>query len=81
MKPNKIDYFECGEDSEFIQNGCRDEKMKLFMDFLIKTDVEFKIGNLDGARFIKLNNEIGCIFYDTGGIKFIKEEATENENP
>lgn len=67
MKTDKIDYFDGGTDSEFNEIGCRDEKMKLLTNFLLKTDFEFKIERFDRGKAIVIN-EVQFLFFDSGGI-------------
>ena len=79
MKPNKIDYFEAGNDAQFNQIGARDEKIKLLTNFLIKTDFEFSIEQWNEAKVVKLDKDkdIFIIFNDAGGISL---EQIEEQN-
>ena len=79
MKPNKIDYFETGEDNDFNQISSRDEKIKLLTDFLIKTDFEFSIECWNESKAIRIDREknVFIVFHDSGGISL--EELLEKE--
>ena len=70
MEPDKIDYFDAGEDNDFLEIGVRDRKMKLFVDFLIKAGIEFKVVDFDKGRIIELGEGIECLFFDAGRIIF-----------
>lgn len=77
MIPNKIDYFDGGDDDDFLGIGTRDEKIKLLLNFLIKTDIEFKVNNVDEGKMVDLGKGIYIMFYDEGGIVVNYEKENE----
>ena len=81
MEPDKIDYFEGGEDYRFLEIGVRDKKIQLLLNFLNKTDVEFKVINCNEGKVIELENNIQCVFYDSGRICFeLNEECADKSS-
>ena len=81
MKPDNIDYFDGGDESQFLDIGTRDRKMKLLTDFLLKTDIEFKIEQGHTSKIINCGEGVLCYFHDAGGIRFrIDDEFVKHEN-
>jgi hypothetical protein len=80
MKPDNIDFYDGGEDIDFLEIGTRDRKIKLLLDFLIKTDIEFSIKDFDNGKIVELGDGIECVFNNAGRINFeINKEQIKKE--
>jgi len=81
MKPNTIDYFQDCPDETSLLIGARDEKMKLLMNFLIKTDFKFEIEQFDDGKAISFWNskdkKVTIDFCDQGGIRIAEAEEDQ----
>lgn len=80
MEPKKIDYYESGEDYNFLEIGARDEKIKLLLDFLIKTDIEFKMDNVDEGKLVDLGKGVYIMFFDSGGVSVGYEKDNKEDS-
>ena len=80
MEAKKIEYYEGGEEHDFLENDVMNEKIELFTKFLIRVGIDFKVEYLGDAsgKFITLENGVCCVFNKAGLVKFEYDKELED---
>jgi len=75
MESRIEDYYETGDEKDFLEVGRQKAMIKKLTDFLVDADMEFEI-TYDDNTYIEIDKKVICTFFRAGAVTFDAAEKS-----